>query len=152
MARKKLETKISIRSMVEEDLQGVLAIDRATSGGKRVLTYADPVENYTGGDVNMSWVAEVGDTIVGFVLSRLAEPAPGMPKVAWIELVGVDPDQQHRGIGGRLVEALSEQCKKLGVSRVHVMADRNDEVMKSFFSSLGFKQGNLINYYRRVEE
>lgn len=147
----KRESRIVLRPMTEEDIQEVLAIDRAIWGGKRALTYADPVENYIAGDINLSSVAEVGGVVAGFILARLAEPSPYMPKIAWIELIGVLPEEHHRGIGGKLVEALVERCREKGVSRVHVMADRDDEVLKGFFASLGFKQGNLINYYRRIE-
>ncbi|MBF8265940.1 MAG: hypothetical protein HW384_1804, partial [Dehalococcoidia bacterium] len=122
--------KVVIRSMKEEDLSDVLAVDRKIFGRDRALTYSDPVQDYVGGEMGMSWVAEVQGKIAGFILCQLAEPRLGMPHVAWIGSIGVDPDFRHKGIAGELTKSLMKQCQSLKLKEIHIMADRHDEILE----------------------
>lgn len=144
--------KVVIRPMAEEDISGVLAVDRKIFGQDRALTYSDPVQDYTGGEVGLSWVAVVGGQIAGFVLCQLAEPRLGLPKVAWIGSIGVDPDCRHQGLAGELVKALMRHCRSIKLNEIHIMADRHDQVLEGFLGFMGFRPGELVHYVRYTEE
>ncbi|MDO8636982.1 MAG: GNAT family N-acetyltransferase [Dehalococcoidia bacterium] len=144
--------KVVIRSMKEEDLSDVLAVDRKIFGRDRALTYSDPVQDYVGGEMGMSWVAEVQGKIAGFILCQLAEPRPGMPHVAWIGSIGVDPDFRHKGIAGELTKSLMKQCQSLKLKEIHIMADRHDEILEGFLSFMNFRPAELVHYVRNIEE
>jgi len=73
MAKVAVAKKVAIRSMKEDDLSGVLALDRKIFGRDRALTYSDPVQDYVGGEMAMSWVAEVQGKIAGFILRRIGQ-------------------------------------------------------------------------------
>ena len=144
---KKVETKsrVKIREMKVEDLEGVLAIERETKGDSRAATYAPVPDSCIGGDVSASVVAEAGDKIVGFVLGRVVGSPTELRSVAWIELIGILPDYQRKGIGKRMVEAWKQRCRKKGIRKVHVMVNWRDWWMLSFFESLGFCRGELTD-------
>lgn len=154
MKRQKAEKaeKIVIRPMTEEDIQDVVAVDRKISGQGRSLTYGSPVDFYIGGEVGLSWVAEVSDAVVGFVLCSLAAPGPGQRKVAWLGSIGIDPDHRRRGIARELVDALVGQCRRLKIEEIHTVADRHDELLESFFRSTGLKPSELLHYSRPTKE
>lgn len=144
--------KIVIRPMTEEDITDILALDRKIFGQERALTYSDPVQDYVGGEVGLSCVAEVKGKIAGFILCQLAEPRPGLPRVVWVGSVGVDPELRRRGIAEELVKALVKQCQSLKLKEIHIMADRHDDVMDGFLSSIGFRPAELVHYVRHIEE
>lgn len=147
-----VQQKVTVRPMTEDDISEVLAIDRALVGNKRVLTYADPVESYIGGTLSASWVAEVGGNVAGFALCRIVEPGLGTVGGAWIELIGVAPDGQHQGVGKALISQLLAHCGGKNLQQVSIIANRHDDVLRGFFTSLGFKQGDAISYTLRLEE
>jgi len=65
------DVKVSIRPMEPEDINGILEVDRKISGVQRALTYRDLVREALGGEMDVSFVAEVDDHFVGFVLAYL---------------------------------------------------------------------------------
>jgi N-acetylglutamate synthase-like GNAT family acetyltransferase len=131
--------------MKVEDLEGVLAIERETKGDGRAATYAPVPDSCIGGEMNASVVAKAGDKIVGFVLGRVVGSPTELRNVAWIELIGILPEYQRKGIGGKMVEAWKERCRKKGIKKVHVMVNWRDWWMLSFFESLGFSRGELTD-------
>ncbi|MEK7274516.1 MAG: GNAT family N-acetyltransferase [Candidatus Desantisbacteria bacterium] len=152
MAKVAVAKKVAIRPMMEEDISGVLAVDRKIFGRDRALTYSDPIQVYVGGEMGMSWVAEVQGKIAGFILCQLAEPRLGMSNVAWIGSIGIDPDFRHRGVAGELTKALMKQCQTLTLKEIHIMADRHDDILEGFLSFMNFRPAELVHYVRRIEE
>jgi N-acetylglutamate synthase-like GNAT family acetyltransferase len=140
-----LKSKAKIREMRVEDLEGVLAIERETKEASRAVTYAPVPDSCIGGEMDASVVAEMGDKIVGFVLGRVVGSPTELRNVAWIELIGILPEYQHKGIGRKMVEAWKERCRKKGIKKVHVMVNWRDWWMLSFFESQGFSRGDLTD-------
>lgn len=139
------KSRIKIREMKVEDLEGVLDIERETKGNSRAATYAPVPDSCIGGEMDTSIVAEVGDKIVGFVLGRVVGSPTELRSVAWIELIGILPEYQRKGVGKKMVEAWEESCRKKGINKVHVMVNWRDWWMLSFFQSLGFSRGELTD-------
>ena len=61
--------------------------------------------------------------------------------------MGVAPNYHGRGIGRQLVEAFCEECRKNDV-RVRVVVREDNERLVGFWTSVGFKRGNLVSYER----
>ncbi|GAF67548.1 unnamed protein product, partial [marine sediment metagenome] len=108
---------ISIRAMSEEDLEGILYIEREARGSSRAATYAPVPDSCIGGEVDNSIVAEDDGRIVGFVLGRIVRSPVELSDVAWIELIGILPGYQRRGIGRRMVEAWKDRCSQKGIKK-----------------------------------
>ncbi len=137
---------VNIREMRVEDLEGVLDIERESRGSSRAATYAPVPDSCIGGEVENSIVAEDDGRIVGFVLGRIVRSPVELSNVAWIELIGVLPGYQRRGIGRRMIEAWKDRCRQKTIKKVHIMINWRDWWMLSFFESLGFSRGDLVDF------
>ena len=146
------EKEILIRRMAEEDISRVKAIDESWKGSERALSWE------VGAEIEvavyrpaLSFVAEVEGEIVGFILGDIRGAEYGKDLTGWIDMVGVDPRCQHMGVGKSLVEKFCEVCQQNGVSSEVVIRD-SDELLKGFFTSMGFRRGDMVNYIKENQE
>lgn len=137
---------VNIREMSVEDVEGILDIEREVRGSNRSATYAPVPDSCIGGEVDSSIVAEENGRIVGFVLGRVVRSPVELSDIAWIELIGVLPGYHRRGIGKRMVEAWKDRCRQKGIKKVHIMINWRDWWMLSFFESLEFSRGDLVDF------
>ncbi|MBI4267793.1 MAG: GNAT family N-acetyltransferase [Chloroflexi bacterium] len=151
MTENKSPLTVKIREMREEDIDGVLAIDRKIVGDNRALTYTETPTSYLGGELDVSTVAEVGGKIVGFLFGRIVDSPQGRADTALLELIGVDPDYRRRGIGSRLVQVFVESCNQKGVDSVRMMVSWYDWWLLSFLRSQGFSRGEMAEFVRLIE-
>jgi len=142
---KKRTGKINIRELTDEDMEAALAIDKKINGKERAMTYKDPMNFYLGGELSMSFVAEVDGKIVGFAVARLRDPDTG-----WLQAVGIDPEYRHQGIGAKLVEAVVARCRSKGAKTVHTVASWRDWWMLSFLNSVGFSRGEMVDLQKTL--
>ena len=140
------KSTIDVREMSVEDVEGVLTIEREVRGSNRAITYAPVPDSCIGGEVDNSIVAEEKGRIVGFILGRVVSSPVELSNVAWIELIGILPGYQRRGIGKKMIEAWKDHCREKGIKKVHVMINWRDWWMLSFFESLGFSRGDLVDF------
>ncbi len=159
MARDKGEVKI--RRMVDADLPRVNYIDRLLFGEERVPTWPFSFEAYWQiHHPGLSFVAEVEGEVAGFLvgnivqeehsqsINRLSHTIADFSRhrlVGWIDMLGIDPKYQHRGIGRALVEAFHEECKRNNAP-MRGIAREDDEKLKSFLVSLGFRKWEITTY------
>jgi ribosomal protein S18 acetylase RimI-like enzyme len=146
MAGAKAEVKI--RPMEPEDITGILEIDRKISGVKRAITYRDLVREALGGQMDVSFVAEIGDQMVGFLLAYLTYVREQVTEACVIQIFGVDPQHQGKGIATKLIQKQLEECRSKGIKLVRVMVEERDDQLQKFFKGLGFDRGHYIDYYK----
>lgn len=142
--------KVNIRPMQRRDISKALAIFKKI-GGQSVLTYKDLVAMDLGGALDLSFVAEVNEDIVGFILARLAYVGVPVNEVGIVEVLLVDPDYRHQGIASKLINALFDRCHSEGVNTVRVVVSERDSELRNFFENLGFHRSELINYIKLLE-
>ena len=143
--------QIIIRQITEDDIEGVLAIDRGITGGDRALTYASAPNSYVGGELGVSVVAEADGKVVGFLLGQITDSPFGRSDTALLLLMGVDPGYRRRSIGSRLVQAFEGCCRQKGVRSVHVMVSWQDWWLLSFIKSQGFSLGEIAEFMKTLE-
>lgn len=142
------DDRVRIRSMQAEDIDAILTIDRKIGGVQRAITYE--VEQYIGGQFDLSFVAEVDDEVVGFVLAALTYIPEQVTEACAILTVGVNPDYQQQGIARKLIQTVLEASRSKGIRRVRIMVDQNDAQLKGFFERMEFRRGHLIEYFMNV--
>jgi predicted N-acetyltransferase YhbS len=142
------EDRLRVRSMQAEDIDAILTIDRKIGGVQRAITYE--MERYIGGQFDLSFVAEVDDGVVGFVLAALTYIPEQVTEACTILTVSVDPDYQQQGIARKLIQTVLEASRSKGIRRVRTMIDQNDAQLKGFFECMEFRRGYLIEYFMNV--
>ncbi len=143
------EPKIRIRPMEHEDVDSVLAIDRKITGVRRAVTYTELITGDLGGVLALSIVAEVDGTVQGFILARRAyvgEPT----EVGLIQILGVDPDHQRRGIATKMVNAFLDTCRSKNLNAVRILINERDNQLEGLFEHLGFRRGEFIDYTKTL--
>jgi len=140
--------EINIRRMTEGDLQGIKDIDRALVGPERALSWPLEVEaEWWVYRPSLNFVAEVDGEVVGFLLGDIRGAEYRTDMSGWIDMIGVAPENQHKGIGQRLVEAFCEECWRNEV-KARVIIREDDQHLIGFWTSVGFQRGNLVSYER----
>ena len=142
--------KVSIRPMEPEDIDGILAIDRKIGGHQRAITYRDLVREALGGEMDVSFVAEVDDQFVGFILAYLTYVREQVSEACVIQIFGVDPKYQGQGIATKLIKARIDKCRSKRIKLVRVMIEERDSQLQGFFKRLGFERGRYIDYSKTV--
>ncbi len=140
---------LTVRAMEPEDISDVMEIDRM-SGGQRAITYQDQIDFYLGGELGLSYVAELDGKVVGFLMGRILERRYAPYVGAWVEILGIVPDLKHQGIGSRLLQSFLDGCKAKGVQDVHAVASIRDTEVKPFLEAFGFKEGELVHLHKRL--
>jgi len=159
-----MTTKLTIRSLNENDLDAVVEIDRKILGKprrdywKRKIAYADIYPR-------PALVAEINKKVVGFILGYVSGWEFGVPDTAgWIDTIGVDPDHQNQGIGKTLFKSLIENFRRTGkeekpeakqsriegVNVVYTLVRWNDWNLLRFFDKMGFKKGDMISLELKI--
>jgi ribosomal protein S18 acetylase RimI-like enzyme len=142
--------EIKIRKMTEADLPRVREIDELLVGEGRVLSWPLEVETEWTMSVYrplVSFVAQLGDKTVGFLLGDIRGAEYGTDTGGWIDMMGIAPALQHRGIGRKLVEAFCEECQRSGL-KPNLIIREDDERLMRFWTSVGFRRGKLVSFER----
>ncbi len=140
--------KINIRKMTEQDIEGVLEIDRKIKGNDRATTYTMIPTNYVGGELDVSVVAEVDNRIVGFLLGRITKSTYEIGNSYLIELIGVDPKYRRQKVGKSLVSYFEKACCEKGASNIRILVNWQDWWLLSFLSSLEFTRGEMTEFVK----
>jgi ribosomal protein S18 acetylase RimI-like enzyme len=137
--------KVKIRRMVKTDLEAVKRIDGLLVGRERVLSWPISVEiELELYRPALSLVAEVEGKVVGFLLGDIRRERYDIGIGGWIDMIGVAPEYQRKGIGRRLMLGFLSECQPN--VRTNVIVREDDEQLKRFFASMGFRKGKLINF------
>lgn len=142
--------KVKIRRMTLDDIKGILAISKKL-GERGTINYRDMVASDVGGRLDLSFVAEIEGTIVGFIIARLEYMGVPVFEVCLMHGILIDPDFQKQGIGIRLVNELLDYCHLEEISPIRLLLTERDNRMRVFFERLGFNRSNYVIYDRTFE-
>ena len=163
MATSETDTK-KITPMTEEFINDVLAVynklkdirpvntkyTRSTSD-EATLTAEQILSTRPGSELDLSFVYEINDTVVGFVWGRLAYVGIPVDLVGFIHMIIVDPDLQRKGIARELLNAVAIRCKEKGVNTIRTVVSERDWDLSNFFHEAGFDNSGLVIYTRTIE-
>ena len=135
-----------IRTMVPSDLDRVVEIDIKVLGKPRPGYWEMKLELVGKRSQISSTVAELDGKVIGFIIGGASRWEYGVPEnIGWIDTIGVDPDYQRKGIAKILFTEMTNNLKKVGVDTIITFVKRRDPILLSFFNSLGFQKGDMIN-------
>ena len=140
------QSAVTIRPMTHSDIHAVVALHRKISKGHSPLSYKDIAATDPGGPLDVSFVAEVGGNVVGFVMSRLVYVMIPFTEVCLLKGLLVDPDYQSRGIGVRLLGKLVGYCQDEGINTIRALVPESNDELQHFVERLGFNRSTIVNY------
>ena len=143
---------VNIRPMTKDDIHAVLALDWKAGRTGSLLSYKDMVALNLGESLNVSFVAEVGGKIIGFVITRLVYLMIPLTEVCIVQGMLVDPDHQGGGIGTKLFEKLLEHCHSQGINTIRTLVEERNEELQQFVQGLGFHRSRIVNYDKTFEQ
>ena len=148
------ESTIKIRLMKADDFDALVAIDEKILKTSRPEYYEVKFEKlFESKDyLPASLVAEEEDgTVVGFVMGEIYMGEYGIfQEEATLDTIGVDPDNQHKGIGEQLIIEFMDHLRKVGVQKINTLVGWNDSKLIHFFSANKFIPSKTINLERTL--
>jgi len=142
---------VKIRPLRTEDLEAIVAIDEKVLGEKRTDYWEKKLQMMDEKATQVSLVAEVQGRVLGFILGDVSGWEFGVPDtIGWIDTLGVDPDQQKKGLATALAKELIQRLKAMGVTTIYTLVSWNDWDLLQFFHAMGFTRGDMINLELKI--
>ena len=139
---------VTSRTMTEEDMPAIVEIDKKIVGKARVASWPQKVSSHFKTYYPpLSFVAQVDDKVAGFIIGVIMGAEYGLPLSGWINIIGVDPEYQGHGIARMLTNSFIEACRRRGI-KSRLMVRQKDEDLKKILASLGFHQGDLVDFVK----
>lgn len=136
---------ILIRKMRKSDGTAVSNISTSIAKYRIKINYEKLVEEEAGKPNDGSFIAEIDDKVVGFIMSQVLSGVFGIEKSAWITMIGVDPKYMDQGIGKRLADEIFSFYKEKGICNIFTTVRWDATDLLSYFKTLGFDRSSYIN-------
>jgi ribosomal protein S18 acetylase RimI-like enzyme len=137
---------LEVRAVRRNDLDRVIDLDATVTGVEKRKYWMSVYRRYGSGerDEQQFLVALLRGRVVGFVIGEVRDWEFGSPPCGWVFAIDVRPDARQRGIGARLLAAISAAFRRAGVTTVRTMLARDNTLILSFFRSQGMMAGRFI--------
>ncbi|MDE2612527.1 MAG: GNAT family N-acetyltransferase [Burkholderiales bacterium] len=137
---------VRVRAARRADLPQVIALDAAATGLHKSDYWQRVYRRYGVGGQGLRHflVAVDGTTVLGFVIGEVRDWEFGSPPCGWVFAIDVDPQARLTGSGTALLSALRARFRAVGVTMLRTMISRDNQLLLSFFRSLGMTAGRLI--------
>src|SRR5271167_292802 len=142
-----LETDaVLVRTMRQDDLNAIVAIDAAASGRRRPRYFELMLQrSITQAGLQISLVAEVDNRVVGFVIGSLYYGEYGVAEPsASIDAISVDPRNRGKNVGKALMRQLRLNLGALRITTLRTEVSWDHFDLLGFFRSQGFKPSTRI--------
>jgi ribosomal protein S18 acetylase RimI-like enzyme len=133
-------TSPTLRALKPADLERVVEIDTQNAGRSRRQFFKKRLEAALADVKGFIAVAtEYNGQLTGFSIARIQHGEFGIDrKTAVLDVIGVDPGCQKGGQGSLLLDGITKQAKKLGISELRTQIDWQDKSLIGFFASHDF--------------
>ncbi len=138
---------VEVRAVRRADLDKVIAIDANVTGIEKRSYWQRIYRRYgiaVGSEQRHFLVAVADGRVVGFMIGEVRDWEFGSPPCGWVFAIDVDPAARQRGIGTRLLAAMSAKFRRAGVRQLRTLLSRENTLILSFFRSQGMMAGALI--------
>ena len=131
---------LQLRSLHRDDLDRVSGIESRITGHSRKgfleRRFAAAAESPDG---FIACAAVRDGKLAGYAIARIQEGEFGTPDaVAVLDVLGIDPDVQGKGIGKAVIVEIERRMKARGIGTLRTQVDWGNPGMIRFFSSAGF--------------
>jgi len=142
---------VRIRALTELDIEGITRIDERITKQYRPEVWEQRASYYIRRDAESSQVAEVGGTVVGFMMGEVRGGEFGLEEpTGWIEFFGVDPDARGRDLGRKLIDALLAHFRSRGAHVARTMVATTDTDIAGFLKAMHFVPAPVTALEKRL--
>ena len=144
---------VKVRGAQASDLSQVIEIDAGVTGLRKPEYWGEILQRYGSGRRQQRFflVADAAGRIEGFVIGEVRDWEFGSPPCGWVFAISVRPDARLGGIGARLLEAICDGFRRLGVTKVRTILARDNHLILSFFRSQGMMAGPFIPLEKELD-
>jgi predicted N-acetyltransferase YhbS len=146
-----LMERVKIRALAYGDLDAIVEIDKAILGKERPEYWSMKIELTENRAPMASLVAELDGKVVGFILGDVSGWEYGVPDtVGWIDIIGVHPTYQRKGVARILFKEMVANLKKVGVDMIYTFVNWREFDRLNFYDKMGFQKGDMIHLEMKV--
>jgi GNAT superfamily N-acetyltransferase len=144
--------EIRVRALRTDDIDRLVAIDRAHVGRSRRRVLAKRLEMHAADPAeSLQFGVDVKGRLAGFVLARVQRGEFGRTdSSAVIDVLGVDPASRGQGCGRALMDAITTEARARNLPRLHSQADWTMDELLRFFADAGFELSSRLVIERPV--
>ena len=137
---------VRVRNVQAGDLAEVAAIDAEITRLPKPEYWPQIYQRYGSGRRQQRFflVAEAAGRIEGFVIGEVRDWEFGSPRCGWVFAISVRPKARLAGVASRLLEAICDGFRQIGVTKVRTMLARDNQLILSFFRSQGLMAAPFI--------
>ncbi len=137
---------LTIRPLIPGDFDDLVHLDSILLGGEKRREYWEKkFAIFRLRHPNLSLVAVIEDRLGGYIMGNISGWEFGVSAgIGWVELLGVHPDFQRKGIASEMIKELLAQFKTLKVETVYTLIVAKDTHIRDLFRSLRFDNGRML--------
>ena len=145
------DTAVRVRRVRAADIANVIALDAHVTKLPKPDYWTDVFRRYGKQRLHERFFLVAEDCtdrknprLLGFIIGEVRAWEFGSTPCGWVFALSVDPDARLHGSGRALLDAISAEFKKAGVSKMRTMVERNTILQMLFFRSEGMMAGPYI--------
>ncbi len=146
--------QVSIRNATLADFNAVLGLDTVGVPEEKPAYWNEIFNRYVtiGRDDGFFLVAEINDKVIGFIVAEVRAWEFGSSPCGWVFALSVSPTAREIGVGQLMLKEICLRLKKIGVTTVRTMVDRDNKLTLSFFRSQGLRTGRYIELEKSIDD
>jgi L-amino acid N-acyltransferase YncA len=143
-----------IRSIDANDLERMVAIDRAHTGHSRRRFFEKRLAAAAAHPQDFVQIGLTRDGVLrGFAIARLLRGEFGRGDVvAVLDVLDIEPESRERGLGRTLIDRMVEIMRQKGVRSIHSQASWTNHRLLRFFDATDFQLSPRMVLSRSVSE
>jgi GNAT superfamily N-acetyltransferase len=147
-----------VRRVRHGDIAHVIALDQRVTGLAKPAYWQAVFERYGRRRLRERQfliadpaTAAAGPPILGFIIGEVRAWEFGSAPCGWVFALSVEPKARQHGVGHALFEAISNEFREAGVSKMRTMVARDNRLHLLFFRGEGMMAGPYIQLEKELE-
>ena len=149
---------VRVRRVRASDMANVIALDAHITKLAKADYWTDVFKRYGRQRLHERFFLVAEDRsdrknprLLGFIIGEVRAWEFGSTPCGWVFALSVDPDARLLGSGRALLDAISAEFKKAGVSKMRTMVERNTMLQMLFFRSEGMMAGPYLQLEKDLD-
>ncbi|MBZ0146980.1 MAG: GNAT family N-acetyltransferase [Pseudorhodoplanes sp.] len=154
----KTDAAVRVRRVQAADIPHVIALDTRVTRLAKATYWNDIFHRYGKQRRHERFflVAEnrtrrVESRVLGFIIGEIRAWEFGSAPCGWVFALSVEPKMRLHGIGSAMLDAISVEFKKAGVSKMRTMVARDGRLPLLFFRGEGMMAGPYIQLEKDLD-